>query len=136
MKKVLFIQLLILIFSITGCTSNEFESAIKEIYGEGVEVTENENSKTYFLDYSNKRDEIEKDSQRLQDKLDKIINSLAEIEYTDLPSKSDANTKATTKDNCLSNILKWETPQIRVLMITKRCIPDKGNDITLIITEK
>ena len=133
MKNMLFLLLLMLI---SGCKSNDFESVIKEIYGEGFEVSENENSKIYFLDYANKREEIESDSQKLQDKLDRIINSLAIIEHTDLPSKSDANTGATTVDDCLSSILKWETPQLRVLMITKRCVPDKGNDITLIITEK
>lgn len=136
MKK--FLSTIIAVLLLTGCSSQKekIESALNEVYGSSVSPKKEDTSMIYVLDYNSKRDNQEKESIRLKDKIDKITNSIAELVDSDLSSQSDANTSASSQDDCLSDFYKWETPSIRVAMVSRKCIPDKGNEITIVVTEK
>lgn len=90
----------------------------------------------YVLNYLEKENKQDADLAKLKDKIDKYTNSLSENVGNDVSSKSDANTSATCKDDCLSDFYKWETPSIRVVLISRKCIDNNGRDITIIITNK
>lgn len=89
----------------------------------------------YVLNYTEKEDKQDKDIIRLKDKIDNITNSLSQNIGNDVSSKSDANTSATSKDDCLSDFYKWETPTIRVVLISRKCL-ENVRDITVIVTNK
>lgn len=136
MKTVIYIILLIFL---CGCSQqSKIESMILDIYGEKVVPGKNEDEGlVYVLDYSNKREQQDKDVIRLKDKIDRIINSTVKETDLDLESYSpDAVSSATSSCDCLSDMYHWDTPTIRVLLITRRCIPDNGNDITIVVNEK
>lgn len=119
------------------CSCGEsIEGSIKDIYGNDYSINElSDNETNYILDYSGRRDIIDNDVNRLKDKIDKITNSLSNnpLEYS---YKSDGNTGASTKDDCISTNYTWETPSIMVLMIVNRCVPDKGNQISIYVKNK
>lgn len=136
MKTVIYIILLIFL---CGCSQqSKIESMILDIYGEKVVPGKNEDEGlVYVLDYSNKREQQDKDVIRLKDKIDRIINSTVKETDLDLESYSpDAVSSATSSCDCLSDMYHWDTPTIRVLLIMRRCIPDNGNDITIVVNEK
>lgn len=136
MKK---LKLLLLCFLLLGCSQqSKIETVISDVYGKKVIPSKNEEEgKVYILDYSQKREQQDKDAIKLKDKIDKAINSTVSEKDSDLESYSpDAVSSASTSCDCLSDVYHWDTPTIRVLLITRRCVPDKGNDITIVINEK
>lgn len=107
MRNALRIIIILLSITIAGCSEKgNIESAIKDIYGSNVSPKEEDTSMIYVLDYSSKRESQEKDAIGLKDKIDKTTNSLAEKVGTDMASKSDTNTSATSQDDCLSDFYK------------------------------
>lgn len=134
-----FLKFILLCILLTGCSQqSKIETVISDVYGKKVNPSKNEEEgNVYVLDYSHKRDQQDKDVTKLKDKIDKAINSTVSEKDSDLESYSpDAVSSATTSCDCLSDVYHWDTPTIRVLLITRRCIPDKGNDITIVINEK
>lgn len=134
-----FLKFILLCILLTGCSQqSKIETVISDVYGKKVNPSKNEEEgNVYVLDYSHKRDQQDKDVTKLKDKIDKAINSTVSEKDSDLESYSpDAVSSATTSCDCLSDIYHWDTPTIRVLLITRRCVPDKGNDITIVINEK
>ena len=135
MNKITF--LLLCIALLWGCSTNHnIDSAIKDIYGSNVPSKEEDGAYIYVLNYLEKENKQDADLAKLKDKIDKYTNSLSENVGNDVSSKSDANTSATCKDDCLSDFYKWETPAIRVVLISRKCIDNNGRDITIIITNK
>jgi hypothetical protein len=136
MYRFKYVFLLILLY---GCSqSSKIENAINDVYGKKITSKKNEEGGlVYVLDYSQKRDEQDKDVTKLKDKIDKAVDATVSKKDSDLESYSpDAVSSATASCDCLSDVYHWDTPTIRVLLITRRCIPDKGNDITVVINEK
>lgn len=134
-----FLKFILLCILLTGCSQqSKIETVISDVYGKKVNPSKNEEEgNVYVLDYSHKRDQQDKDVTKLKDKIDKAINSTVSEKDSDLESYSpDAVSSATTSCDCLSDVYHWDTPTIRVLLITRRCVPDKGNDITIVINEK
>lgn len=135
MNKIIFLILCIAL--LCGCSTNHnIESAIKDIYGSKVPPKEEDGAYIYSLDYLEKENKQDADFLKLKDKIDKYTNSLSENLGNDVSSKSDANTSATSKDDCLSDFYKWETPSIRVVLISRKCLDNNGRDITIIVTNK
>ncbi|MEY8552768.1 hypothetical protein AALJ87_04635 [Bacteroides uniformis] len=135
MNKITFLILCIAL--LCGCSTNQnIDSAIKEIYGSKVSPKEEGGTYIYVLNYLEKGNKQDTDFAKLKDKIDKYTNSLSENVGNEVASKSDANTSATSKDDCLSDFYKWETPSIRVVLISRKCIDNNGRDITIIITNK
>lgn len=127
------------LFFLCGCSqTSRIETIISDIYGTNILPGQNKDEGTvYVLDYSLKREQQDKDVVKLKDKIDKVVNSIATLTESDLQSYSpDAVSSATKQCDCLSDVYQWNTPKIRILLITKRCVPDKGNDITIVVNEK
>lgn len=128
---------LLALFLFTQCsTKQSIDSAIADIYGSTISPKNEDGASVYVLDYTFKEDKQDTDLIKLKDKIDNTVNSLSENIGSDVPSKSDANTSATSKDDCLSDFYKWETPSIRVVLISRKCLDNNGKDITVIITHK
>ena len=124
MNKITFLILCIAL--LCGCSTNHnIDSAIKDIYGSKVPPKEEDGACIYVLNYLEKENKQDTDFVKLKDKIDKYTNSL-----------SDANTSATSKDDCLSDFYKWETPSIRIVLISRKCLDNNGRDITIIVTNK
>ena len=120
MNKIIFLILCIAL--LCGCSTNHnIESAIKDIYGSKVPPKEEDGAYIYILDYLEKENKQDADFLKLKDKIDKYTNSLSENLGNDVSSKSDANTSATSKDDCLSDFYIWETPSIRVVLSSRKC---------------
>lgn len=135
MNKITFLILCIVL--LCGCSTNQnIDSAIKDIYGSKVSPKEEDGAYVYVLNYLEKENKQDTDFVKLKDKIDKYTNSLSENVGNDVASKSDANTSATSKDDCLSDFYKWENPSIRVVLISRKCIDNNGRDITIIVTNK
>ncbi len=135
--KILKIVLLFLL--LTGCSQrSNIEKVISDVYGEKIVPGTNEDEGVvYVLDYSQKREKQDKDVTKLKDKIDKAVGATVSEKDSDLESYSpDAVSSATASCDCLSDVYHWDTPTIRVLLITRRCTPDKGNDITIVVNEK
>ena len=132
MKKALFIFITLII---TSCNNNGITGIVKDIYGSDFECISEENTTTFILDYSNKRETIENDEIKFCDKIDKFTNSLYD-EGIEFAYKSDGNTAASAKSDCISKSREWNTPTIRIMMTTDRCIKDTGNMITIYVIEK
>ena len=106
MNKITFLILCIAL--LCGCSTNQnIDSAIKDIYGSKVSPKEEDGAYVYVLNYLEKENKQDTDFVKLKDKIDKYTNSLSENVGNDVASKSDANTSATSKDDCLSDFYKW-----------------------------
>lgn len=134
-----FLKFILLCFLLAGCSQqSKIETVISDVYGEKITPGTNEDEGfVYVLDYSQKREKQDKDVAKLKDKIDKAVGATVSEKDSDLESYSpDAVSSATASCDCLSDVYHWDTPNIRVLLITRRCVPDKGNDITIVINEK
>lgn len=137
MRKVILFLCAIFLFCQCSSTKQNIESAICDVYGSKiVPKIEEDGTLVYFLDYLGKGSKQDNDISLLKDKIDNAVNILSEKIGEDLPSKSDANTAASSNPDCLKDYYKWETPSIRVLLITRKCIENNGNDITIAVTDK
>ena len=135
MNKITFLILCIAL--LCGCSTNHnIDSAIKDIYGSKVPPKEEDGACIYVLNYLEKENKQDTDFVKLKDKIDKYTNSLSENLGNDVSSKSDANTSATSNVDCLSDFYKWETPSIRIVLISRKCLDNNGRDITIIVTNK
>ncbi|MDD3038606.1 hypothetical protein [Bacteroides sp.] len=134
MKKFILLCLTVLLFCQCSKEKN-IQSTISEVYGSEVLPKTEDGASIYVLNYTKKEDKQDKDIIRLKDKIDNITNSLSQNIGNDVSSKSDANTSATSKDDCLSDFYKWETPTIRVVLISRKCL-ENVRDITVIVTNK
>lgn len=131
------ILLIISAFILCQCSINQnISSVITDIYGSEIQPKEEDNSSVYLLDYMGKEGCQDTDLIKLKDKIDNITNSLSKNIGNDVSSKSDANTSATSKDDCLSDFYKWETPSIRIVLISRKCLDNNDRDITIIVTNK
>lgn len=135
MRKILLLLFVPLLFSQCS-TKQTVDSAIKEIYGSKISPKEEDGASIFVLDYKKKENKQDTDIIKLKDKIDNVVNSLSKNVGNDVSSKSDANTSATSKDDCLSDFYKWETPSIRVVLISRKCLDNNGRDITIIVTNK
>nr|DAE23373.1 MAG TPA: hypothetical protein [Myoviridae sp. ctcPl3] len=129
--------LILSLFIFCQCYTNQrIDSAITNIYGSSVSPKEEDGALIYVLNYTQKEEKQDTDLIKLKDKIDNISNTLSENIGSDVSSKSDANTSATSKDDCLSDFYKWDTPSIRVVLISRKCLDNNGRDITIIVTNK
>lgn len=134
MKKLILLCLAALLFCQCSKEKN-IQSTISEIYDSEVLPKIEDGASVYVLNYTEKEDKQDKDLIKLKDKIDNITNSLSQTVGNDVSSKSDANTSATSKDDCLSDFYKWETPTIRVILISRKCL-ENVRDITVVVTNK
>ena len=134
MKK--FILLCFTALLLCQCSKEKnIQFIISQIYGSEVTPKTEDGASVYVLNYTEKGDKQDNDLIKLKDKIDNITSSLYQNVGNDVSSKSDANT-STSKDDCLSDFYKWETPSIRVVLISRKCINNNGRDITIIVTNK
>lgn len=134
MKKFILLCFTALLFCQCSDEKN-FQSTISNIYGSEVIPKIEDGASVYVLNYTEKEDKQDNDLIKLKDKIDNITSSLSQNIGNDVSSKSDANTSATSKDDCLSDFYKWETPAIRVVLISRKCL-ENTKDITVIVTNK
>lgn len=134
MKKLILLFLIALLFCQCSKEKN-IQSTISELYGSEVLPKIEDGASIYVLNYAEKEEKQDNDLIKLKDRIDNITNSLSQNIGNDVSSKSDANTSATDKDDCLSDFYKWETPSIRVVLISRKCL-ENVRDITVIVTNK
>lgn len=122
-----YLALILFTITLVSCTkSPSFESAIESIYGVKIKPTNEHDGLTYTLDYSNKALDENSDEIKLKDKIDKITQSIGE-HVGDLPSK---------EEHGYGVFYKWETPDIRVIMVVNKSTIDKDRSIIIVINKK
>ncbi|MEG1611310.1 MAG: hypothetical protein RR318_01665 [Alistipes sp.] len=132
MKRILL--LIGCICCLVGCSpKSKIEAAIKDVYGTSVKPENTLDGLTYVMDFTDKAGRSSGIEMKFKDKIDKALGAIPATELVDVLSG----------ELSMSDLYHWDTPEIRVLMESKKAIANHGlenqglkHTITIIINEK